>query len=88
MSLISLLPAYDHFGNWRRKVICSVNTTNEVELVVYTVPEVAGILKISDKSVYRLIERKLLKSCCALRHKRVSKRELERFVQATNGMFQ
>jgi excisionase family DNA binding protein len=60
----------------------------EEELVVYTVPEVAGILKISDKSVYRLIERKLLKSCCALRHKRVSKQELVRFIHASNGLYQ
>jgi excisionase family DNA binding protein len=58
------------------------------ELVVYTVPEVAVILKISEKSVYRLIERNLLKSCCALRHKRVSEKELERFIQATNGLYQ
>ncbi len=65
-----------------------MDTSHEEELVVYTVPEVAGILKISEKSVYRLIERKLLKSCCALRHKRISKRELTRFVHATHGMFQ
>ena len=64
------------------------NSSIEVELVVYTVPEVAAILKISEKSVYRLIERNVLKSCCDLRHKRVSKRELERFIHATNGMFQ
>ena len=64
------------------------NSLIEVELVVYTVPEVAVILKISEKSVYRLIERNILKSCCALRHKRVSKRELERFIHATSGMFQ
>ena len=60
----------------------------EVKLVVYTVAEVASILKISEKSVYRLIERKHLKSCCALRHKRISKHELERFIHATNGLHQ
>ncbi len=64
------------------------NSLLEAEPVVYTVPEIAVILKVSEKSVYRLIERNHLKSCCALRHKRVSKRELERFVHATNGMFQ
>jgi excisionase family DNA binding protein len=58
------------------------------ELVVFTVPEVAGILKISEKSVYRLIERNHLKSCCALRHKRVSKQELVRFIRASNGLYQ
>jgi len=58
----------------------------EEELVVYTVPEVAVILKITEKSVYRLIERGLLKSCCALRHKRISKIALERFLRETTGM--
>jgi excisionase family DNA binding protein len=75
--------------NWWRKGNVRMNTCSiEVELVVYTVPEVAGILKISEKSVYRLIERNHLKSCCALRHKRVSKMELSRFIQATSGLFQ
>ena len=60
----------------------------EEELVVYTIPEVAVILKVCENTVYRLIERNHLKSCCALRHKRVSKRELTRFIQATNGLYQ
>jgi len=37
------------------RVNVHMNTSSiEVELVVYTVPEVAAILKISEKSVYRL----------------------------------
>lgn len=74
-------------SNWWRKGNVHMNNVQfEEELVVYTVPEVAEILKVSDKSVYRLIERELLKTCCALRHKRVSKKELARFIQATNGL--
>jgi len=64
------------------------NVQLEEELVVYTVPEVAAILKVGEKSVYRLIERRQLKSCCALRHKRISKAELTRFIKATNGLYQ
>jgi len=66
-----------------------MNTSSiEEELVVYTIPEVAAILKVGQKSVYRLIERRHLKSCCALRHKRISKAELTRFIKATNGLYQ
>ena len=82
-------PAYDHFGNWWRKGNVHMNNSLiEVELVVYTVPEVAAILKVCENTVYRLIERNHLKSCCSLRLKRVSKVELTRFIQATTGRYQ
>ena len=64
------------------------NTKTDEGPVVYTVPEVAAILKVCEKSVYRLIERNILKSCCALRHKRISRMDLERFVHASSGMYQ
>jgi len=64
------------------------NCSIEEELVVYTVPEVAAILKVCENTVYRLVERNHLKTCCALRLKRVSKVELIRFIQATTGRYQ
>ena len=76
-------------SNWWGKGICSMNICQiEEELVVYTVPEVAAILKVCENTVYRLIERSHLKTCCALRLKRVSKVELTRFIQATTGRYQ
>jgi excisionase family DNA binding protein len=48
--------------------------------MVFTVEEIAAILKISQKSVYRLIERKRLHALKALRHHRITKKSLDAFL--------
>ena len=53
--------------------------------IVYTAEEVAALLKISTKSVYRLLDRQLLHASKALRHKRISAKSLEFFIKETTG---
>jgi excisionase family DNA binding protein len=58
---------------------------NGSERMFYSVSEVAAMFNISNKSVYRLLERGLLKSSSALRHKRISWASIQEFVAATTG---
>ena len=51
--------------------------------LAYTVEETAKILGISRKSVYRLLNRGLLRSSGSLRSKVIPKTEIERFLKAT-----
>jgi excisionase family DNA binding protein len=51
--------------------------------LAYSVKETAEMLGVSDKSVFRLIDRGLLKSSLALRHKRIPRAEIERFLRET-----
>jgi len=59
--------------------------TNGSERIFYSVSEVAEMFNISEKSVYRLLDRGLLKSSSALRHKRISRASIQEFVAATTG---
>jgi excisionase family DNA binding protein len=47
---------------------------------VYTVEEIAAILRVEYKTVLRLIERGLLKVLPGIRHKRVPEEELKRYL--------
>lgn len=47
---------------------------------VYTVEEVAAILRVDYKTVLRLIERGLLKVLPGIRHKRITEEELKRYL--------
>jgi excisionase family DNA binding protein len=58
---------------------------HQLPQMVYTVEETARILKISQKSVYRLIMRKKLGAIKALRHLRISKKSLDLFLTSTTG---
>lgn len=49
----------------------------------YSVVEVSEMFGISNKSVYRLLDRGLLKSSEALRHKMIPKRSIEEFINST-----
>jgi excisionase family DNA binding protein len=49
--------------------------------LMFTPKETAEILRISQKSVYRLIARGLLKTSKALRHIKIPKAEIEQFVK-------
>jgi excisionase family DNA binding protein len=52
---------------------------------VYTVEETAEILKVSHKTVYRLVDRNYLHATKALRHLRITKKSLDQFLTATSG---
>jgi len=49
----------------------------------FSVGEVGGMFNVSTKTVYRLLDRGLLKSSSALRHKRISKASIEEFMTTT-----
>jgi excisionase family DNA binding protein len=51
--------------------------------LAYTMRETSEILGVSYITVHRLIQRGLLKSSRALRHKIIPKREIERFLKET-----
>jgi len=51
------------------------------ERLVLTVQEAAAALDLSCKSIYRLIARGKLRCISSLRHKRIPKSELERFIR-------
>jgi excisionase family DNA binding protein len=51
---------------------------------VYTVEEVAAILRVDYKTVLRLIQRGLLKVLPGIRHKRVTEHELNRYLDVRN----
>ena len=49
----------------------------------YTVPEVCKMLQVDRKTVYRLLDRGLLKASNAIRHKRIYSRSLDQFISTT-----
>jgi excisionase family DNA binding protein len=51
--------------------------------LVYTVEETAGVLKISTKSVRRLLKRRLLSGSKALRKILIPRQQVEDFLKAT-----
>lgn len=55
--------------------------TGIFEKAFYRVPEIAELLGISQKSVYRLIYRGHLKPIKGLRHKIIPKQEIENFIK-------
>jgi len=60
-----------------------LNESGRVERLCYTVPEVSEMFGVSNKSVYRLLARGLLKSSSALRHKRISRDSIVEFMNTT-----
>ena len=58
-------------------------TEKRPQRVAFSVQETASMLGVSDKSVRRLIWRGLLRPSRALRHIRIPKDELERFLRDT-----
>lgn len=57
--------------------------TSAVPRLAFSIREAAQMLGVCEKSVRRLIERGLLKTSRALRHHRVTKQEVERFLKDT-----
>ncbi|WCJ60690.1 helix-turn-helix domain-containing protein [Fontisphaera persica] len=58
---------------------------DELPTLVYTVHETAAILKVTEKTIYRLVDRELLKASNALRHLRITRKSLEEFLAKTSG---
>ena len=56
---------------------------NSAPRLAYTVQEVAEMLAVSPKTIYRLVDRGLLKSSKALRHLRITRQSIEAFLEAT-----
>lgn len=54
--------------------------TKELPQLVFTAAETAAMLKISEKSVYRLVQREQLHATKALRHLRITKKSLDAFL--------
>lgn len=52
--------------------------------LMYTVNEAATLLSLSNKTVYRLLKRGLLKSHSAIRHKRITEASIRSFAGAAN----
>ena len=67
-----------------RRCMLKPNNDHLME-VVYTVEETASLLKVSKKTVYRLVARDLPKATNALRHLRITRRSLEEFLARTSG---
>ncbi len=57
----------------------------DLPVMVYTVDETASILKVNKKTVYRLVDREMLKASKALRHLRITSKSLEDFLAKTTG---
>jgi len=56
------------------------------DTLLYPVSRVAEMLSMSTKSVHRLLRRGLLESSSALRHKRITRASIEKFMASTiNG---
>lgn len=53
--------------------------------MAFSIQETAQILGVSDKTVRRLIDRKLLRASRAIRHFLIPKKKIERFLQETSG---
>lgn len=66
-----------------RIALKNASTTNGSSRVFYTVEEVAGKFGVSRKTVYRLIDRGLLKASSALRHKMILSTSIDEFVATT-----
>ena len=56
---------------------------SQLPRLAYTIRETAEILGVSEKSVRRLITRRLLRPSRALRHLLIPKKEIERFLDDT-----
>lgn len=62
-----------------------LNENRNLPQLVFSVEEVAEILKVSPKTVYRLVDRKYLHATKALRHLRITKKSLDSFLSNTTG---
>lgn len=62
----------------------TADTRRHVIRLAFSVSEVAQVLGVSEKTVRRLISRRLLHPSRALRHILISKKEIDRFLDETS----
>lgn len=64
-----------------------MNGTNDKSLprLAYSVEEVASMMNVSTKTVYRLVDRRLLKASKAMRHLRITAASLTEFINSTSN---
>ena len=58
---------------------------SELPRLAYSVQEAAFMLRVSQKTIYRLLDRRLLYASKALRHKLITRTSLEKFLAETSG---
>jgi excisionase family DNA binding protein len=75
----------NQFSQWNWGMYTMLSDNRSLPQLVYTVEEAASILKVSNKTVYRLVDRNLLHASKALRHLRITKKSLEQFLATTSG---
>lgn len=57
----------------------------EMPQLVFTTGETAALLKVTEKTVYRLVERQRLHAIKSLRHLRITRASLEKFIANDGG---
>ena len=65
-----------------QSAIATSNVAPTIEALTYSVSQTAALLGISKASVYRLLNRRLLKSVRGLRNKRIPRRQVN---ELSNG---
>jgi len=76
------LPENETTADTRRKVLDQISVESlPPNRQTYSVKEIAAMLGVSTKSIYRIINRGLLRSLKGFRHHRIPRKELERFLQ-------
>ncbi|MCX6873781.1 MAG: helix-turn-helix domain-containing protein [Verrucomicrobia bacterium] len=72
----------DRSSQTNRKLLAEISEKSlSPDRQAYSVKEVADMLGVTSKSVYRLLDRNLLRSLQAVRPHRIPRKELERFLQ-------
>jgi len=61
------------------------NQPSGVEPITYSVAEAAEVLGVSSITIYRLIYRRMLRPVPGLRHKRISKKQVNALAQGNDG---
>jgi excisionase family DNA binding protein len=65
-----------------RKVLAEISAKSPPpDRLTFSVKEVAAMLGVNSKTIYRLLDRQLIRSLKALRHHRIPRGELERFLR-------
>jgi excisionase family DNA binding protein len=65
--------------------LAEANSAPRPERMAFSVKETAALLGISEKTVRRLVERKLLNPSRALRHLLFSRKEVQRFLDESSA---
>ena len=61
------------------------NTVSPMPQLVFTAGETAALLKVTEKTVYQLVSRQRLHAVKSLRHLRISRASLEKFIANDGG---